>query len=92
MRPKALRPCEITGMGNGFFHKWTKVSQIVGPSMGGHSGGVVTGTLAIVEFLDGSVATVEPQRIRFTDVNDMDTRIDKEQVARALEYAKGIKS
>jgi hypothetical protein len=51
------------------FHMLSHESHIVPPSMmvGGHSGGVVSGTLAIVEFEDGSIRKCDLEDIRFCD-------------------------
>lgn len=73
--PRKLRACFVEGEGEAYFHEWTKISQIVAPSLlkGGHSGGVISGTLGIVEFAaTGRVATVDPKSIRFTDFEGRD--------------------
>ena len=53
----------------GLFHCWNHRSEVVGesPLRGGHPGGQVSATFAIVEFEDGTVKEVEPQNIRFVD-------------------------
>lgn len=63
-----LRPCYADGE-KAFFHKWEEKSRIVEPSpmIGGHGGGVLKYTLAIVEYESGKVAEVEPSKIRFID-------------------------
>ncbi len=73
MRPETLRPCMIDENETAFFHEWTHRSQVIEPSplVGGHPGGVVSRTFAIVEFLDGSVDIVDPPLIRFTDIKVM---------------------
>lgn len=73
MRPEKLRPCKVDKLGNAFFHEWIKISKIIEPSplVGGHPGGVISHTLGIVELLDGTVATVDPQSIKFTDIKNM---------------------
>lgn len=62
------RPCVIDGK-NALFHRWEEVSEIVYPSLmkGGHAGGEMKGTLAIVEMEDGCVRRVVPNAVRFTD-------------------------
>ncbi|MDD3662271.1 MAG: hypothetical protein PHT84_00190 [Candidatus Pacebacteria bacterium] len=68
-----LRPCIVEMPGkkykNALFHRWIEKSEIVPPSpmVGGHSGGVLQFTLAIVEFEDGSVRKILPERIKFAD-------------------------
>lgn len=51
------------------FHCWNHRSELVGdsPMIGGHPGGQVSGTFAIVEYEDGTVHEVEPTQIRFVD-------------------------
>mgnify|MGYP005799453975 CR=1 FL=1 len=51
------------------FHCWNHRSELcdASPMLGGHPGGQVSGTFAIVEYEDGTVHEVEPQNIRFVD-------------------------
>lgn len=51
------------------FHKWSQFSNIIPPSplTGGHSGGVVSGTMAIIETANGVVLEVHPMEIQFAD-------------------------
>ena len=51
------------------FHFWDYRSELYGasPMIGGHPGGQVSGTFAIVECEDGTVHEVEPKNIRFVD-------------------------
>ena len=51
------------------FHCWNHRSELYDASLiiGGHPGGKVSGTFAIVEYEDGTVHEVEPQNIRFVD-------------------------
>lgn len=51
------------------FHCWSHRSELcdASPMIGGHPGGQVSGTFAIVEYEDGTVHEVEPQNIRFVD-------------------------
>lgn len=51
------------------FHCWSHRSELVDESLlrGGHPGGQVSGTFAIVEYEDGTVHEAEPQNIRFVD-------------------------
>lgn len=65
---ESLRKCTADGR-KAIFHRWCDVSQIVPPSpmMGGHGGGVVRDTYAIVEYEDGSIGRISPERIKFSD-------------------------
>lgn len=51
------------------FHCWSHRSEVVGESAlrGGHPGGQVSGTFAIVEYEDGTIHEVEPTQIRLVD-------------------------
>lgn len=62
-----IRLCEVDGR-YGYFHTWEQYSEIIPPSLlkGGHSGGVVAGVFAIVEFQEG-VERVEPTKLKFID-------------------------
>lgn len=62
------RVCIVDGK-NALFHTWEIKRQIIEPSLmqGGHNGGTVQATLAIVEFEDGTIEEVYPYRIKFLD-------------------------
>lgn len=51
------------------FHCWNHRSELYDASLiiGGHPGGKVSGTFAIVEYEDGTIHEVEPTQIRFVD-------------------------
>ena len=51
------------------FHCWCYRSELVyvSPMFGGHPGGQVSGTFAIVEYEDGTIHEVEPTQIKFVD-------------------------
>lgn len=51
------------------FHCWTHESNVVEPSLlkGGHPGGTVATTLALVELEDGKVMKTYPECIEFCD-------------------------
>ena len=57
--------CEIKAL----FHCWNHRSELheASPMIGGHPGGQVSGTFAIVEYEDGTIHEVEPTQIRFVD-------------------------
>lgn len=63
-----LRPCMVDDK-KALFHQWSHKAQVVGPSLaiGGHGGGQLEQTVAIVEYEDGTVAEVYPYRVRFLD-------------------------
>lgn len=54
---------------HGWFHEWDHVAEIVNPSplVGGHSGGLIQHTVAIVEMDDGFVIELYPNLVRFID-------------------------
>ena len=51
------------------FHCWNHRSELydASPMIGGHTGGQVSGTFAIVEYEDGTIHEVEPTQIKFVD-------------------------
>lgn len=60
------RPCIARGK-KATFHRWSDRSEIIEPAIavGGHSGGVMRWTVAIVEYEDGQVGEVLPRDIQF---------------------------
>lgn len=68
MTKSEYRPCYVRGK-KALFHKWEDKSEIVSPSIlkGGHAGGVIRATFAIVEFENGVVGEVYPHEIKFAD-------------------------
>ena len=60
------RPCFVDGE-KALFHRWAEHSEIYAPSLlkGGHNGGVEKYVTAIVEYADGSIKEVMPNKIRF---------------------------
>ena len=62
------RPCLVKGQ-HALFHRWEDNSEIYAPSVmiGGHGGGVVKYTCAIVEYEDGHVERVKPEDVTFVD-------------------------
>lgn len=62
------RPCYANGK-KALFHRWTEEAGVLPPSImkGGHSGGQIRTAFAIVEYEDGTIALVLPQKIRFID-------------------------
>lgn len=67
-----MRPCLVDGGIPALWHRWTSRCEIVPPSIcvGGHSGGNISACFALVEFEDGAVAEVNPERVRFLDTED----------------------
>lgn len=69
-----LRPCMVDNK-PALWHRWTNRREIVPPSgmVNGqlpHAGGVIEGTFALIEYTDGQVAEVYPERVRFLDTED----------------------
>ena len=63
------RPC-LTNYGEKcFFHCWTNETRVIPPSAlrGGHQGGVVSETFALLEFENGSVARYHVDQFKFID-------------------------
>jgi len=63
-----LRPCYVDGV-KALFHRWGQHSTVVAPShlQGGAPGGTVSYILGVVEFEDGRIAQVFPEKIKFED-------------------------
>lgn len=51
------------------FHCFVTVAEVAAPSVmrGGHNGGQLSDVFALVEFSDGKLQKVEPERVRFLD-------------------------
>lgn len=62
------RPCTVNGK-NALFHRWSERAEIVEPAFarGGHSGGAMKWTVAIIEYEDGQVSEALPSSIKFLD-------------------------
>lgn len=62
------RPCYIEGK-RAIFHRWSERAAAINesPMIGGHPGGFIKWTAGIVEFEDGTVKEVDPEKIRFAD-------------------------
>ena len=54
------------------WHRWVDVAQAIPESIlrGGHPAGIIRDTLALVEYEDGTVAKVRPERVVFADGGD----------------------
>lgn len=70
-REPKLRPCTVDG-NNALFHRWEEYAVVIEPSpmVGGHRGGQLCQTYAIVEMEDGQVKEVKPSKIRFRDTKE----------------------
>lgn len=68
---RELRPCYVDGR-KALFHGWVDVADVITPSIaiGGHNGGTVRDTLALVEYENGKVAKVDTRYFRFADHGD----------------------
>lgn len=65
---REYRPCIAAGQ-KYLFHMWMVESQVIPPSnlRGGHSGGQISTTWALVEDDSGNMRMVRPSDIRFLD-------------------------
>lgn len=66
-----LRPCTVDGE-KALFHRWEDYKYVVAPSpmVGGHPGGQMSQTYAIVEMENGQVREVKPSNIIFSDTKE----------------------
>lgn len=64
----ALRPCMVKDR-KALFHGWSDRAEVIPPSLmrGGHPGGQLYHTVALVEYDDGSVHEAYPSEVRFLD-------------------------
>ena len=74
------RPCFYEGE-RAIFHCWAERREMVmeSPLVGGHPAGIIAATFAIIEFEDGRVSEIRPNKIRFADgggFNDVAWRND----------------
>ncbi len=71
--PKApkLRPCMV-GDRKGLFHRWEDYAAVIdaSPMIGGHPGGQLRETYAIVELEDGQIKEFKPNKVRFCDTQE----------------------
>ena len=61
-----MRPCVVNGK-KALFHCWGHKAYVVdaSPMRGGHPGGQIAATVAIVEYEDGTVHEAYPHEVRF---------------------------
>lgn len=65
-----IRTCTVDGA-KALFHRWADMAQVVGasPLAGGSPGGQLYHVYGLVEFEDGTVQMVDPERIQFEDTD-----------------------
>lgn len=70
-RAPKLRPCTVDGV-KALFHRWEDYAAVLEPSpmVGGHPGGQIRYTYAIVELEDGQVKEVKPSKVVFSDTSE----------------------
>lgn len=66
-----LRPCMVDGE-KALFHRWEDYATVIEPSpmVGGHPGGQLRETFAIVEMESGQVMEVKPTKVKFEDTSE----------------------
>lgn len=66
-----LRPCMVDGE-KALFHRWEDYATVLEPSpmVGGHPGGQLRETFAIVEMESGQVMEVKPTKVKFEDTSE----------------------
>ena len=66
-----LRPCMVDGE-KALFHRWKDFATVIEPSpmVGGHPGGQLRETFAIVEMESGQVMEVKPTKVKFEDTSE----------------------
>ena len=70
-RAPKLRPCTVDGV-KALFHRWEDYAAVLEPSpmVGGHPGGQIRETYAIVELENGQVKEVKPSKVVFSDTSE----------------------
>ena len=70
-KPTKLRPCKVDGE-KALFHRWEDYATVIEPSpmVGGHPGGQLRETFAIVEMESGQVMEVKPTKVKFEDTSE----------------------
>lgn len=70
-RAPKLRPCTVDGV-KALFHRWEDYAIVLEPSpmVGGHPGGQVRQTYAIIELENGQVKEVKPSKVVFSDTSE----------------------
>lgn len=58
------RPCEVDGV-PALFHRWVEGSRVINLDVIAFKMDVLHNTYALVEYRDGTVGKVEPERVRF---------------------------
>ena len=82
------RPCiahrQYEGPAPALFHGWNHVAEIAAPSLltGGHPGGQLSATYALVEYEDGTVGQIPVNRIVFLDSSESFSIYDWEALAK----------
>ena len=70
---KVVRETKESTERRAFFHLFTARAMPIEPSLlrGGHPGGQYSRPVAIVEYEDGTVATVDAESVRFLDTKEL---------------------
>ena len=74
-----MRACMAEGK-KALFHCWQQIADVLEPSpmRNGHQGGTIRYTVGIVEYENGRVEEVAPNKIVFLDTQKLMQRFDKE--------------
>ena len=74
-----MRLCMANGK-RAIFHRWDQQSKVIEPSplRNGPAGGIIRCNVGIVEFEDGSVASVPEKSIAFFDTEKIIIKLERE--------------
>lgn len=73
-----MRMCRAKGT-RAIFHRWSEVAEVIPPSpmRGGHGGGQIKYTTAVVEFENGQVTEVMANDVVFFDTEKVMNELEK---------------
>lgn len=83
------RPCYVDGK-KALFHKWNEIAEVQAPgfAIGSSPGGQLKATFGLIEFEDGTVREVYPNKIKFADNKIKEYSFDEEVIKNEQKQSK----
>lgn len=77
-----MRTVELSDGKTATFHEWAHEAFVIreSPLVGGHPGGQIAHTYAIIEHDDGTITLERPENIKFIKVTEI--KLDTEKIAK----------